>query len=450
MKIVIVGAGISGLMCAYRLASKLDMSEHSITILEKGNSLEDRHCPIVMKESEKCLKCKRCAITNGVAGAGAFSDGKYNLTTQYGGWLNDYIGRDLVWRYINEADEILDEYDAKAEIKYPDNDLKYLFSKYGLEMLQGTVKHLGTDNNYNTMVAFVSEIKAMGVNIISDVEVTDITKRKNGSLKVVCNRLVIPADKVILAVGRTGNKFIAEVCERHNIPLLNNKIDLGVRVELPHHVWESISNRVYEPKLLYTSKKGYPVRTFCFNSGGEVVYENTEGIVTVNGHSYVNTKTDMDNFALLVTMYAENPLEYGTCFAKASNVLSKGTAIVQSFEDFVLRKATTEETLESLDNKPSLKGATPGNLWNCLPYDVCEAIEEMINKMDEVVRGNARKHTLLYGVEVKYYSMRPQFKKDFELFDNVYAIGDGAGVTRSLSQAAANGLYLADSLLKQI
>ncbi len=452
--IIIIGGGIGGLMCAYRLLESKPGVR--IAVIEKGHPLEKRVCPVVSHKTKSCIKCEKCAIMEGMAGAGAFSDGKYVISTQYGGWLTDFIPDKTVIDYIEQADRILVSFGAVTERYQPNNDLKKLCLRYDLHMLQAQLKHLGTDKNFDTMKKLIEYI-AERCDVMADTEVTDIDREKK---TVYCSSArgeeVFSADRIVIAVGRAGSKFFSGWCRKNGIPLENNQVDVGVRVELPSLVWEDFSKKIYEPKIYYRSKAyGDKTRMFCFNERGHVVTENTDGILTVNGHSYrdEDKKTQNSNFALLTTMKFtkpfNDPIDYARHVARLSNLISGGGVLVQRLGDLKLGRRTDERRLAASTTRPTLEGAVPGDLSLCMPKRQLDNIIETLDALDNVAPGTANYDTLLYGIECKYYSARPECE-DFELkgCDGIYAVGDGAGFTRSLSQAAANGLYVADKLVK--
>lgn len=452
--IIIIGGGIGGLMCAYRLLESKPGVR--IAVIEKGHPLEKRACPVVSHKTKSCIKCEKCAIMEGMAGAGAFSDGKYVISTQYGGWLTDFIPDKTVIDYIEQADRILVSFGAVTERYQPNNDLKKLCLRYDLHMLQAQLKHLGTDKNFDTMKKLIEYI-AERCDVMADTEVTDIDREKK---TVYCSSArgeeVFSADRIVIAVGRAGSKFFSGWCRKNGIPLENNQVDVGVRVELPSLVWEDFSKKIYEPKIYYRSKAyGDKTRMFCFNERGHVVTENTDGILTVNGHSYrdEDKKTQNSNFALLTTMKFtkpfNDPIDYARHVARLSNLISGGGVLVQRLGDLKLGRRTDERRLAASTTRPTLEGAVPGDLSLCMPKRQLDNIIETLDALDNVAPGTANYDTLLYGIECKYYSARPECE-DFELkgCNGIYAVGDGAGFTRSLSQAAANGLYVADKLVK--
>ncbi len=450
--VAIIGGGIGGLMTALRLCD--ENPSLSVCILEKGHDIKQRHCPIVSGKTKRCVHCASCGIMEGMAGAGAFSDGKYVISTEYGGWLTDFLDRDTVLKYIEQADKILVGFGATTHRFMPDNELKRLCLQHDLHMSQAQLKHLGTDSNFETMVRMIDSLRAR-CDIITDTTVTDVDAKTNTIyFSANNNSSSLCADTVIFAVGRAGSRFFSEWCTKNGIPLTNNQVDVGVRVELPSILWEHFSQKIYEPKIWYRSKSyGDITRMFCFNERGHVVTENTGGVLTVNGHSYRDEqrKTTNSNFALLTTIRFtqpfQHPIEYARHVASLANLISGGSVLVQRLGDLEIGRRTDEKRLGQSTTVPTL-GAVAGDLSLCLPKRQIDNIVETLHALDAVAPGTANYDTLLYGVECKYYSARP----DTEQFrikgcENIYALGDGAGFTRSLSQAAANGLYVADLLL---
>lgn len=452
--VVIIGGGIGGLMCAYRLIQ--NQSELSVLILERGKSLEERSCPILAGKVKKCIKCKPCSIMEGMAGAGAFSDGKYNITTEYGGWLQNMMDEETVLDYIRQADSILVKYGADNEVYMPNNELKTLCLKYDLHMQQAEVKHLGTDANYNTMLNFIHSMddqitiqtESIVVDVDKDTHVITYTNKQEKNTVV--------GDKIVFAVGRVGNGMFEQWCNKYNIKRTNNQVDVGVRVELPYEVWEHFSSKIYEPKIYYKNGHyGDRTRMFCFNERGYVVTENSDGVLTVNGHSYKDKakQSNNSNFALLSSTYFtepfDQPVEYARFVASLANKISGGYVLVQRLGDLEKGRRTTESRLKDSSVRPTLD-AVPGDLSLCMPKRQLDNIVETLHALDKIAPGTANEDTLLYGIECKYYSARPE-AKNFELVaaPGIYAIGDGAGFTRSLSQAAANGLIVGDIITKK-
>jgi len=452
--VIIIGGGIGGIMTAYRLTGQ--NPQLKVAIIEKGHAIEARTCPIVAKKVDKCIKCKSCAIMEGMAGAGAFSDGKYVISTEYGGWLTEFLEPNVVIDYIEQADKILVDFGATTERFMPNNELKHLCLQHDLHMSQAQLKHLGTDSNFETMRKLIVALKDR-CDIITDTMATDINKdTKEITVSHKGEVKVITGDKIIFAVGRAGSRFFSRWCEKNDIPLTNTQVDIGVRVELPSIIWDHFSKKIYEPKIWCRSKQyGDTTRMFCFNERGHVVTENTEGVLTVNGHSYreEERKTQNSNFALLSTIkFTEpfkNPIEYARYVASLANLISGGSVMVQRLGDLEMGRRSNEKRIAQSTTRPTLN-AVAGDLSLCIPKRQLDNILETLHSLDKIAPGTANFDTLLYGIECKYYSARPKCNKfQLEGYQDLYAIGDGAGFTRSLSQAAANGLYVADQLLKK-
>ena len=447
--IAIIGGGIGGLMTAYRLLER--NPQLRIAMVEKGHPIEKRVCPIVAKKTDKCIKCKSCAIMEGMAGAGAFSDGKYVISTEYGGWLTDFLNPETVIDYIEQADKILIKYGATQERFQPSDELKKLCLQHDLHMAQAQVKHLGTDNNFDTMRHMIEDIMDQ-FDVCTDTVATDIDK---DTRQIVTEgpdgTQAFTAEVIVFAVGRAGSRFFTAWCEKNQIPLTNNQVDIGVRVELPSMIWEHFSEKIYEPKIWYRSKGyGDTTRMFCFNERGYVVTENTDGVLTVNGHAYKDKsrKTNNSNFALLSTMHFtepfKDPIEYARHVASLANLISGGSVLVQRLGDLENGRRSDEKRMAQSTTRPTME-AVAGDLSLCIPKRQLDNIVETLHALDKIAPGTANYDTLLYGIECKYYSARPK-TVDFVLegCKDIYAIGDGAGFTRSLSQAAAHGLYVAD------
>jgi hypothetical protein len=448
--VAIVGGGIGGLMSAHRLIKKNPAL--SIVLFEKGRSLDTRECPMITKHLPNCIHCKTCSIMEGMAGAGAFSDGKYIISTEYGGWLPDFLPEDVVIDYIEQADSILVEFGATEERYIPNDELKRECLKYDLHMQQAQLKHLGTDSNFETMLKLITFLDEK-IEILTGTEVLDVDKKAH---VVKTKDGEITADTIIFAVGRVGSREFGKWCDRNGIEMSNNQVDIGVRVELPAIIWDHFSKKIYEPKIWYRSEQyGDVTRMFCFNERGNVVLENTDGVMTVNGHSYRDKarKTQNSNFALLSTIRFtqpfKNPIEYARYVASLANLISGGGLLVQRLGDLELGRRTEEKRLKQSTTIPTLS-VVPGDLSLCMPKRQLDNIIETLHALDKVAPGTANFDTLLYGIECKYYSARPQ-THDFELAgcNDIYAIGDGAGFTRSLSHAAAHGLYIADKITEK-
>ncbi|MCL2082532.1 MAG: FAD-dependent oxidoreductase [Oscillospiraceae bacterium] len=452
--VAIIGGGIAGLMAAWRLTD--GNSGLKVVILEQGNALDRRYCPMVEKKQALCSRCASCAIMEGLGGAGAFSDGKYVITSEYGGWLTDVLSSSVVLDYIEQADSILRLHGAPDERYLPDDELKTICLQNDLHMQQGQLKHLGTDANLSTMKSLVKELSSRcilrtGVRVTgADPKTHTVFWDENGQPGS------LSAENVLFAAGRAGSEFFADWCRKNDVSTQTNAVDIGVRVELPALTWDHFSSRIYEPKILYRSRRyGDITRMFCFNERGHVVLENTSGILTVNGHAYKDKakKSANSNFALLTTLRFTEPFNEPIRFAKSvaslANMLSGGGVLIQLLGDLRSGRRSTEERVRACTTEPTLR-AVPGDLSLCLPKRQLDNILETLDALNVIAPGTANHDTLLYGVECKYYSSRPCCN-DFEICScpGFYAAGDGSGFTRSLSHAAANGLYVADKILSK-
>lgn len=449
--VAIIGGGISGLMIAYKLLEKKE--DINIIIIERGKELEKRECPIEKRNSE-CINCKECSIMNGMAGAGAFSDGKFIISTEYGGKLQEIIGDLKAEQYMNMANEILEDCGATKETFEVNDELESLCDKNGLGIRKGKVKHFGTESNLKIMGNLIKKLRLKNCKILANSIVSDVDPRIKEI--IVNENKKIYAKKIVFAVGRSGSEFLFNWCKKNKIKTFNNNVDLGVRVELKSTIWDKITSIAYDPKIYYKSELYKDeTRMFCFNVGGKVVLENTFEIKTVNGHAYKDEKTENSNFALLssikLTEPFDEPLEYIKLFAKCVNKISNDTVIVQRYGDLKKGRRTTKERLDKSSVIPTLKVAYPGDISLCLPKRQLDNIMETIEKLDNIAPGTAGEDTLLYGIEGKYYSFIPKME-DFVIdgYDDIYACGDGCGATRSLAQAAANGLYLAEKIIEKL
>lgn len=447
--IIIIGAGAAGVFGAYELVRQ--NKGLKVLMLEKGKPLDKRICPKFKDPSIGC-HCKSCSIMEGFYGAGGFSDGKYNITNSFGGDLFNYVGDkkalELMW-HVDEINLAMGGQDAKL-YSTAGNDLKTEALKYDLHLLDAQVRHLGTDRNLVIAGNMYDYIKD-SIDLRFNCEVHDIEK-KDDLFTVASSCGTFQGKKAIVAAGRTGSAWIEKICSKFDIPTENNRVDIGVRVELPALVFKAITDQVYESKIVYeTEKYNDLVRTFCMNPFGEVVTENYGDIVTVNGHSYADPAkhTDNTNFALLVSNQFTEPFknsnEYGASIARLSNMLGGGV-IVQRFGDLVKGRRSTEGRMAKCFTRPTLQ-ATPGDLSLVLPKRQLDAIVEMIYALDKIAPGTANNDTLLYGVEVKFYNSKVQVDKNLMTkVEGLYILGDCSGVTHSLSQAAASGIYVAQLL----
>lgn len=452
--IAIVGAGPAGIFAAYELIK--NNPEKKIVLVEAGHDIYSRHCPISDKKVPTCIKCNPCGIMRGFGGAGAFSDGKYNFTTQFGGWLNDYIPDQEVLDLIDYVDQININYGAPTEYFSTQNStLGKEALRYDLHLLDAKVRHLGTENNLKILRAIYDYLKET-ITMRFGTSVASI-KKEDGTFKLqTANDEILECHYLIAAPGRAGSEWFSHQCRALGLSLTNNQVDVGVRVEIPAEVFQHITDEVYEAKLVYRTKQyGDLVRTFCMNPKGYVVAENTDGIVTANGHSYRDEKlhSKNTNFALLVSNHFTEPFnephQYGKRIASFSNMLGGGV-LVQRFGDLLKGRRTNEHRLAQSFTKPTLK-ATPGDLSLVLPKRHLDNIIEMIYALNKIAPGMANDDTLLYGVEVKFYSSRLKLTKELETeIADMFAIGDGAGITRGLSQASASGVYVARIITERL
>lgn len=450
--VIIIGAGPGGIYSAYELV-KLN-SKLKIAVFEAGNALEKRHCPIDGEKITGCINCKSCAIMNGFGGAGAFSDGKYNLTNQFGGNLHEFIGQKKALDLMRYVDEINLQMGGEGTKLYStaDTQIKRLCMQNGLRLLEAQVRHLGTDINYVVLQNLYALLKDK-VDFHFNSPVEHIKKAENG-YNIVSKKKEYSCKNCIVSVGRSGSKWMEEVCRELDIPTRSNRVDIGVRVELPYEIFAHLTDELYESKIVYrTSQYEDLVRTFCMNPKGAVVNENTNGIVTVNGHSYEDPEkhTANTNFALLVSKHFSEPFKdsngYGESIARLSNMLGGGV-MIQRYGDLIRGRRSTEQRIAENPVIPTLS-ATPGDLSLVMPKRILDGIVEMIEALDKIAPGTANDSTLLYGVEVKFYNMEVSIDKNLETpHKGLFVIGDCSGVTHSLSHASASGVYVARHICK--
>ena len=451
--VMIIGAGPGGIFSAYELLQK--KPEWKILVLEAGNSLDKRKCPIDGDKVKSCIGCKTCAIMNGFGGAGAFSDGKYNITNEFGGTLHEYIGKQKAVELMEYVDGINVSYGGHKTKLYStaNTQFKRLCLQNGLHLLDASVRHLGTDINFEVLENLYNELKEkIDFRFLTPVR---HIKLLEGGYEAVTDNGSYTAEKCIISVGRSGSKWMEKVCSELQIPTLSNRVDIGVRVELPAEIFAPITDELYESKIVYkTEKYQDKVRTFCMNPKGAVVNENTNGIVTVNGHSYEDPalQTENTNFALLVAKHFTEPFKdsngYGESIARLSNMLGGGV-IMQRFGDLIRGQRSSEKRLKKSFLTPTL-AATPGDLSLVMPKRILDGIIEMIYALDKIAPGTANDDTLLYGVEVKFYNMEVDIDENLETrYPGLYVIGDGSGVTHSLSHASASGVYVARRILER-
>ena len=451
--VLIIGAGPGGIFSAYEL-SKND-PDMKICVVELGRPLDKRKCPIDGKKVKSCIKCPVCSIMSGFGGAGAFSDGKYNITNQFGGTLYEHVGKQEAIDLMKYVDEINVSHGGAGTKLYStaNTKIKTMCLENGLHLLDAQVRHLGTDINYVVLENLYNELKDR-VEFRFNTAVERVRHYGQGYAAETKDG-DITAEKCIISVGRSGSKWMEGVCSDLNITTHSNRVDIGVRVELPAEIFAHLTDELYESKIVYRTEKFEDmVRTFCMNPHGVVVNENTNGIVTVNGHSYEDKSkhTENTNFALLVNKHFSIPFKdsngYGESIARLSNMLGGGV-IVQRFGDLVRGRRSTPSRIAESFVTPTL-AATPGDLSLVIPKRILDGIIEMIYALDNIAPGTANDDTLLYGVEVKFYNMDVEIDENLETTSpGLYVIGDCSGVTHSLSHASASGVYAARHILEQ-
>ena len=477
--VVIIGAGPGGIFSAYELINK--NSSLKVAVFDAGHSLEKRKCPIDGEKIKSCIHCESCSIMQGFGGAGAFSDGKYNITNDFGGTLYEHIGRKKALELMNYVDKINLSHGGEGTKLYSTagTEFKKKCMQNRLHLLDASVRHLGTDINYIVLeklyaemkdkVDFFFDTKAERIEVLNpDREKSsedDVSEEKiktegyrvyfSGKAEKALSGTSVDGDICIISVGRSGSKWMESVCDSLKLKTLSNRVDIGVRVELPAEIFSDITDELYEGKIVYrTQLYEDKVRTFCMNPHGIVVSENTNGIVTVNGHSFEDEskKTDNTNFALLVAKHFTAPFKdsngYGESIAKLSNMLGGGV-IVQRLGDLERGRRTNQKRIDESFVRPTLI-ATPGDLSLVLPKRILDSIIEMLHALDKVAPGTANEDTLIYGVEVKFYNMEVVLDENLETdYKNLFCIGDGSGVTHSLSHASASGVYVSEVILNR-
>ncbi len=452
--VLIIGAGPGGIFTAYELTKK--RQDLRIAVLEAGNPLSKRKCPIDGDKIKSCVHCSTCAIMNGFGGAGAFSDGKYNITNQFGGTLYEYVGKERALELMRYVDGINLSHGGQGTKLYSTANgvIKKMCLQNGLHLLDAQVRHLGTDINYTVLENLFRELKDR-VEFRFNTPVISVEKTDEGYAVHTAKETLL-CTHCVISVGRSGSKWMESVCRDLDLPTRSNRVDIGVRVELPAEVFAHLTDELYESKIVYRTEKFEDlVRTFCMNPHGVVVNENTNGIVTVNGHSYEDPArhTENTNFALLVSKHFSEPFKdsngYGESIARLSNMLGGGV-MIQRFGDLVRGRRSTERRIAENFVTPTLS-ATPGDLSLVIPKRILDGIIEMIHALDKIAPGTANDDTLLYGVEVKFYNVEVEIGNDLQTRSpGLYVIGDCSGVTHSLSHASASGVYVARQLLEKL
>ena len=463
--VVIVGAGPAGIYCAYELVEK--KPDLKVLLIDKGYDIFNRRCPVLEHKIAKCPVSKTgvsgcypaCSITDGFGGAGAYSDGKFNITSEFGGWMTDYLEEKLVEDLIHYVDDINLKFGATTDITDPYTEEVRAIEKrglaVGLKLLRAKVRHLGTEQNLQILKRLYTHLSDK-ITMLFKTKVEKVIIEDNAVKGVVAGENTYYADQVVLAVGRDGAKWLNDVCQQHNIHMTNNQVDVGVRVETNDIIMEEINRTLYEGKFVYKSSVGTTVRTFCSNPSGHVVVENHSGIMLANGHAYHDPKlgSKNTNFALLVSHKFSEPFnkpnEYAYAVSSLANQLSMGSVIVQKYGDIIRGRRSSKKRIDEGFVTPTLKEAVPGDLGLVLPYNTMKSLIEMIEALDHVTPGIASEHTLFYGVEAKFYSARPEVNDKFETKVNgLYVAGDGAGLTRGLAQAEANGVWVARDIVNK-
>ncbi|MEM2272838.1 MAG: NAD(P)/FAD-dependent oxidoreductase [Candidatus Bathyarchaeia archaeon] len=451
--VIIVGAGPAGIFSALELANNTDLK---ILMLEKGSDIDKRRCPA--NRGLGCVKCEPCSLLSGWGGAGAFSDGKLTLSTSVGGWLSEYVGEERLVKLINYVDGVYVKYGGSQRVYGEDVDvierIERKASLAGLILVKQKIRHLGTEKCVEVLQRIRRDLNNK-VEVKTKTEVKSLLVKNDAVLGVeTANGEKIYGKYVIVAPGRSGAEWLKSEAQSLGLKTLNNPVDVGIRVEVLAVTMEELTNVLYEPKFIYYSKAfDDQVRTFCVNPYGEVITESYGGVVSVNGQSYAERKTENTNFAVLVstsfTYPFREPIAYGEYIARLANLLSGGV-IIQRLGDLELGRRSTEERISRSIVKPTLKVATPGDLSFVLPYRYLTDIKEMLMALDKVAPGIYSKDTLLYGVEAKFYSSRLELNEHLETrIRNLFTIGDGAGITRGLVQASASGVVVAEEIMRR-
>lgn len=472
--VIVVGAGPAGIFACYELTLKAPQAR--VLLIDKGRDIYRRRCSILEEKIKLCpppagkkayAGClPACSITAGFGGAGAYSDGKFNITTEFGGWLTDYMGSSQVLELIRYVDSLNLRHGATEAVSDPTTETvknieRRAFSA-GLKLLRAQVRHLGTEQNMEILKSIFEYLQPR-IDMLFQTEVEDVlADRKDGeSWRVrgvrLKNGTVYESAHVVIAPGRDGSAWLTEVLKSRKLKMYNNQVDVGVRVETSDVVMQEINEHLYEGKFIFNTSVGTRVRTFCSNPSGHVVVENHSGIMAANGHSYKDPALGSanTNFALLVshkfTEPFDKPNEYAREICKRANDLSNGGVIIQKYGDIIKGRRSTESRIREGFIEPTLKEAVPGDLGLVLPYNTMKSLIEMVEALDKVTPGIASEHTLFYGVEAKFYSARPKLSEELETeIAGLYCGGDGAGITRGLAQAGAAGVWIARSIVRRL
>ncbi|CRK83805.1 NAD(P)/FAD-dependent oxidoreductase [Neobacillus massiliamazoniensis] len=470
--VIVVGAGPAGIFACYELTLK--MPNAKVLLVDKGHDIYLRNCPILQKKIKKCPPASgrkdfagclpACSITNGFGGAGAYSDGKFNITSEFGGWMTDYLTDSQVLELIHYVDEINLQHGATRNITDPltdqVKDIERRAYAAGLKLLRAQVRHLGTEQNLEILKSIFEYLKSK-IEVAFKKEVEDIVTEKTSDghivkgIKLNGDQLIY-ADKIVITPGRDGSKWLTDILKSRRLRMINNQVDIGVRVETSNIVMQEINEHLYEGKFIFNTSVGTRVRTFCSNPSGHVVVENHSGIMLANGHAFKDPKlgSPNTNFALLVSHTFSEPFDKPNEFAheisRLANSLSNGGLIVQRYGDLLKGRRSTEKRIKEGFIEPTLKEAVPGDLGLVLPYNTLKSLIEMTEALNQVTPGLASEHTLFYGVEAKFYSARPKLNDRFETeISGLYVGGDGAGITRGLAQASACGVWIARDIIEK-
>lgn len=471
--VIVVGAGPAGIFTCYELTQKLPNAK--ILLIDKGHDIYQRRCPILEKKIQKCPPAAgrkefagclpACSITNGFGGAGAYSDGKFNITSEFGGWMTDYLPSSEVVELINYVDQINLQHGATDSITDPMTDKVREIEKrgyaVGLKLLRAQVRHLGTEQNLKILESIYEFLKGK-IDMSFKTEVEDFITEQDGGKYRSAGVLLKSGEKlfskkVVIVPGRDGSVWLSKLFKKRRLQMSSNQVDIGVRVETSDIVMEEINENLYEGKFVFNTSVGTRVRTFCSNPSGHVVVENHSGIMLANGHAYKDPKlgSNNTNFALLVShQFSEpfdNPNEYAHDVSRLANRLSNGGIIVQKYGDILKGRRSTEKRIKEGFLEATLKEAVPGDLGLVLPYNTLKSLVEMTEALNHVTPGLASEHTLFYGVEAKFYSARPKLSKNFESeISGLFVGGDGAGITRGLAQASACGVWIARTIVDEL
>ncbi|MFD2368760.1 NAD(P)/FAD-dependent oxidoreductase [Brevibacillus sp. GCM10020057] len=471
--VIVVGAGPAGIFTSYELTRKWPQAK--VLLIDKGHDIYSRRCPILEEKIKLCpppagkkdfAGClPACSITSGFGGAGAYSDGKFNITTEFGGWMTDYLSPSTVLNLIKYVDAINLEHGATEVITDPTTEtIKSIEQRgyaAGLKLLRAQVRHLGTEQNLQILQSIFEYLKDR-IDMLFKTEVEDIltVKEQDGHRVkgvVLKNGEEYESGFVVIGPGRDGSAWLTDILKKRRLKMYNNQVDVGVRVETSDIVMREINEHLYEGKFIFNTSVGTRVRTFCSNPSGHVVVENHSGVMAANGHSYKDPAlgSTNTNFALLVshtfTEPFDKPNEYAREICKRANDLSSGGVIVQKYGDILRGRRSTESRIREGFLEPTLKEAVPGDLGLVLPYNTMKSLIEMVEALEKVTPGIASEHTLFYGVEAKFYSARPKLTEEFETeIKGLFCGGDGAGITRGLAQAGAAGVWMARNIVKRM